>query len=274
MTPEVKKKKFGWKNYPILSNEQKSKKGNNDDIVSEFIPLESNTRFEGKLRFHNLRDFEIGALISALTFHNTEHCYHNIGYAKSLGYGKITINFEYKHTIKVLQAFEEKINIEIFDGKILWHKSEYIKELLNKHANNNTEFKAYSDEVSLKELSDLLRKKKEQDIANQKQKILDKVANIEYIPERKSQEFKDAIRDYILHNISLPYYEYNDLKKVFEKKEDDIAEDDIYNAYMDLFDVESFKFIEPLLQKREHNKANDLELAELYKLLIQRSKNG
>ncbi|RLA75579.1 MAG: hypothetical protein DRG30_04405, partial [Epsilonproteobacteria bacterium] len=87
-------------------------------------------------------------------------------------------------------------------------------------------------------------------------------------------EFKDAIRDYILHNISLPYYEYNDLKKVFEKKEDDIAEDDIYNAYMDLFDVESFKFIEPLLQKREHNKANDLELAELYKLLIQRSKNG
>jgi len=152
MTPEAKRKKFGWKNYPILNSEIKSKKGNNEDIVSEFIPLQRATKFEGKLRFHNLRDFEIGAIISALSFHNTKECYHNIGLAKSLGYGKISIKFDYEHTNTVLQAFEEKINIELFEGKMLWHKSEYIEELLKKHSLNKSEFKALSDEDKLNDL--------------------------------------------------------------------------------------------------------------------------
>ena len=151
-TPEAKKKKFGWKNYPIVDNTIKGKGGKNDKVKSQFLPLSSGTKFQGVLHFHNLRDFELGALLSALTFHNTSDAYHNIGLAKSLGYGKIKINFDYKDKEKLLQAFEEKINAELFDGKILWHKSPYIKELLKKHSKEIKEFTPLSNETAMQAL--------------------------------------------------------------------------------------------------------------------------
>jgi CRISPR/Cas system CSM-associated protein Csm3 (group 7 of RAMP superfamily) len=263
MTPEAKKKKFGWKNYPILNTEIKSKKGNNEDVISEFMPLKSTSKFEGKLRFHNLRDFEIGALISALSFHNTQECYHNIGYAKSLGYGKVSIKFDYEHKNKVLQAFEEKMNIEIFNGKMLWHKSEYIKELLNKHAINDNEFKALSDKDSL----DSERIKKEQEVIGKKQAILELTSDITVIPSKSSKEFKSVIEKYVVSNVKPLWYDYNHLKMLLEGKQDDIRDDDIFYSYDDLTKLSSFKIIEPLLLKREQNKITDLELTELYKLL-------
>lgn len=55
------------------------------------IALSRNTAFTGKIRFHNLKHAEIGALLSSLTFHNTKNVFHNIGLAKPLGYGKISI---------------------------------------------------------------------------------------------------------------------------------------------------------------------------------------
>lgn len=83
----------GFKRYPVhrstkpsLLNEE------NKDIESTINPLPAGTVFKGKIRFHNLRAVEIGALLSALTFHgNADQYFHNIGSAKPLGYGKIKI---------------------------------------------------------------------------------------------------------------------------------------------------------------------------------------
>lgn len=54
-------------------------------------PLAAGTKFCGKIRFFNLKPFELGALVSALTLFNSGECYHSIGMGKPLGYGKISV---------------------------------------------------------------------------------------------------------------------------------------------------------------------------------------
>lgn len=54
-------------------------------------PLATDTEFTGKVRFFNLRPFELGALVSALTLFNDKDRYHSIGMGKPLGYGKTSV---------------------------------------------------------------------------------------------------------------------------------------------------------------------------------------
>jgi len=80
----------GWKRYPVHANGVKSNPKpakTSDKVLTKFIPLKEGVIFEGTIRYHNLRKEELGALLSALTFHNTENTFHSIGMAKPLGYG-------------------------------------------------------------------------------------------------------------------------------------------------------------------------------------------
>jgi len=85
----------GWKRYPVHSGNSvitNQPQGSvSEKIFTKFKPLDTGTVFEGKIRFHNLRKCEIGALLSALTFHSTDDCFHSIGMCKPLGYGKIKL---------------------------------------------------------------------------------------------------------------------------------------------------------------------------------------
>lgn len=122
----------GYKRYPLHSSIMSSTITNeNEKIKTHFKPLEEGTHFEGKIRFHNLKKAEIGALLSAITFHGHEKTnLHNIGMAKSLGYGKIAIQLDLrnlKHSKEeYLKAFEEEISKEIPK----WKNSPQLKELL------------------------------------------------------------------------------------------------------------------------------------------------
>ena len=121
----------GYKRYPLHKNIGSSFKTNeNEKIVTQFKPLDSGSRFVGKVRFHNLKKAEIGALLSAMTFHgNSDKYYHNLGMAKALGYGKIELKIELKnlkYTQKeYLDEFEKKISTEI-EG---WKDSPQLREL-------------------------------------------------------------------------------------------------------------------------------------------------
>ena len=65
-------------------------KGNdNENTLSILQPIREGQRFAMRINVHNLRKMEIGALLSAVTFHHTTNVYHNIGAAKSFGYGKL-----------------------------------------------------------------------------------------------------------------------------------------------------------------------------------------
>lgn len=126
----------GWKRYPLQPIVQsyplpKNADGKiNHDVTTRFKPLLSATEFKGKIRFHNLKKCEIGALLSAITFHGQSEKYmHNIGMAKPLGYGKIDIQLTFKNLKysqkEYLNAFENEISKEIKD----WKKSPQLTEL-------------------------------------------------------------------------------------------------------------------------------------------------
>lgn len=119
----------GRKRYPIHKNkpdEDDIHYDPNSSIGTPFRPLKNNIIFEGKLRFHNLKKVELGAILSALTFHNTPNTYHNIGLAKALGYGKVQIKIKNFETIKYLQEFEKLMMQNIPH----WLNSNELKELL------------------------------------------------------------------------------------------------------------------------------------------------
>jgi CRISPR-associated protein (TIGR03986 family) len=84
----------GFKRYPIQNGIQNVEYDkiqlSNNKIFSYFKPLKTGSIFSCKIRFHNLRKVEIGALLSCITFHgNSTKFSHSIGGAKPYGYGKI-----------------------------------------------------------------------------------------------------------------------------------------------------------------------------------------
>lgn len=134
----------GWKRYPIHKNgvetepEPESEKDNkNKKISTHFTPI-SEANFKGTVAFHNLRPVELGALLSALSFHGNENAYHSLGMAKPLGYGKVKIRIEgieFSNESEgaaagiddLMRTFEEYMNMQL---GMAWHKTEQIVELL------------------------------------------------------------------------------------------------------------------------------------------------
>ena len=83
----------GWKRYHVRSGTWKKATGN-DQIDTVLFPVKKGSTFLGKIRFHNLKSVELGALLSAVTFHSTEGCFHQIGQGKPFGFGKVSVSIE------------------------------------------------------------------------------------------------------------------------------------------------------------------------------------
>ena len=80
----------GFKRYPV-HNTIKASDLQKDSMSSKFKPLKEGNKFLFKIRYHNLKPIEIGAIYSALTFHNTENTFHTLGGGKPYGFGKISV---------------------------------------------------------------------------------------------------------------------------------------------------------------------------------------
>lgn len=108
----------GFKKYPVhsdISNQNTTELS--EEMLSYFKPLDKGTFFNGKIRFHNLRKLEIGALLSSITFHKTEDALHSIGLAKPFGYGSIKVEIEQIKGLKYkiedyLKTFELSMRIQ------------------------------------------------------------------------------------------------------------------------------------------------------------------
>lgn len=145
----------GYKRYPLQNQVQsynlptKDDGKENQNVTTKFKPLQKGTTFKGKLKFHNLKKEELGAILSALTFHGQNSKYlHNIGMAKPLGYGKIEIKLEYKKPLKhtqeeYLKSFENMMNN--WDKKEFksWKDSKHIQELLSMSDNSKAKVLKY-----------------------------------------------------------------------------------------------------------------------------------
>jgi len=138
----------GYKHYPLQPDIVPQQLSDKDKVKTHFKPLDTGRTFEGVLRFHNLKKTEIGALLSALTFHNQGDDYmHNIGMAKPLGYGKISIKletFSYSKKLKkenqteYIEAFEEMMNSWNDKPYANWKNSPQLQNLLAMHDNTKT----------------------------------------------------------------------------------------------------------------------------------------
>jgi CRISPR-associated protein (TIGR03986 family) len=83
----------GIKRYLMHNQEQKEQElGRNQNVAVSFRPLDKGTEVDMEITFHNLRPFELGALIAAINFCNKPQCFHSLGYAKPYGYGKLRVN--------------------------------------------------------------------------------------------------------------------------------------------------------------------------------------
>lgn len=77
----------------------------NKKVATSFKALPANQTFKTSIAVHNLRPLELGALLAALTFFQTPGRYHNLGMAKSFGYGKVKATVELGHGFQHKQEF-------------------------------------------------------------------------------------------------------------------------------------------------------------------------
>jgi len=85
----------GWKRYPVHNDDSIVETDGTEGVSTRFRPLQKGAEFKCVVRFHNLRKPEIGALLSALTFHgNQQELFHSLGMAKPLGCGKMRLQLE------------------------------------------------------------------------------------------------------------------------------------------------------------------------------------
>ncbi|MGM9745882.1 MAG: TIGR03986 family CRISPR-associated RAMP protein [Paludibacteraceae bacterium] len=84
----------GRKRYPIRKQIMNTSSGEGTARMEQTCTMLSNgSIFNEKITFHNLKPVELGALLSALTFHkNQDKCFHNIGFGKPYGYGVVKIS--------------------------------------------------------------------------------------------------------------------------------------------------------------------------------------
>lgn len=122
----------GWKRYPVRKGASVVSNPGTDSVSTKFFPLPAGTEFSFDIAYHNLRKEELGALISAITFHNTGGMYHSIGSAKPLGYGKVTVSLEgvsESKKIEMLKAYEAFMEYELNDKENGWINSPQLTEL-------------------------------------------------------------------------------------------------------------------------------------------------
>jgi CRISPR-associated protein (TIGR03986 family) len=83
-------KRYFTRNKAVL--EPLGQQNDNQNVTTKFRPFGTGSSFECSIRFHNLRKVEIGALLSALTFHgNGDFVRHQVGGAKPYGFGKVRL---------------------------------------------------------------------------------------------------------------------------------------------------------------------------------------
>jgi hypothetical protein len=134
----------GWKRYMVKRSAfTPTAEPENKNIMTEITPLAEGTQFESLIRFHNLRPAELGALLSALTFHNRRSCFYQLGQGKPYGYGKSRLDVKLERVegrdastdiAAYLDAFEQ----ELFRNKLIVNDA-YLVEI----AQNEVEGEAY-----------------------------------------------------------------------------------------------------------------------------------
>lgn len=123
----------GFKKY-IMTSKLRESSVENEKMKSPIQAISPKSSFKFKIKFHNLKKVEIGALLSALTFHNSsEDYYFSIGQGKPLGFGTIKLELKNEQTFGLKNDYEHYLKafeLEMLTIDKNWNKSDRIKEYL------------------------------------------------------------------------------------------------------------------------------------------------
>lgn len=107
----------GWKRYPIRNGVWGTSTGL-DKLDTILYPLKENTHFVSVIKFHNLKTVELGALLSALSFHSDKNCFHQLGQGKPFGYGKVEISSVLHINDERYNAFPKEVYMAHFEDEM------------------------------------------------------------------------------------------------------------------------------------------------------------
>jgi CRISPR-associated protein (TIGR03986 family) len=83
----------GWKRYQVRKKPWiPATFGKSEAMTNVLHPLEAGVAFRSRVHVHNLRPFELGALLWAIDFGGRENCFHALGRGRPLGLGKVQLN--------------------------------------------------------------------------------------------------------------------------------------------------------------------------------------
>jgi len=85
----------GWKRYPIRRirwNDLETVTASKQSITLE--PVIEGCEFLGRVRFHNLREEELGAVLWAVEWGGLQDFFHSLGIGKPLGLGQVSLSVE------------------------------------------------------------------------------------------------------------------------------------------------------------------------------------
>ncbi|BBO87232.1 TIGR03986 family CRISPR-associated RAMP protein [Desulfosarcina ovata] len=92
----------GWKRYPVRPSGdvrvQRTEANQSEDVMVNLNPVTDSVSYKGKMRFHNLKKEELGALIWALTWGGDPALRHAVGMGKPFGFGQVAIHIDWEHS--------------------------------------------------------------------------------------------------------------------------------------------------------------------------------
>ena len=196
----------GRKRYPVhkdITSRNYAENVRLDNVGTQFKPLDKGTEFKGKIKYHNLREVELGALLVALTFYGNENIlFHSLGMAKPLGYGKVKLSILSEEKLdlkKLMDLFVYTVEEDIKD--LNWKGSEQIKELFTMAHEQKNEPNSRS-ELSYMELLEHLD-------AKNNSETLPYYSNIGHgVNELSFQTQKDFQKNLDVNNIDRMYQKY------------------------------------------------------------------
>ncbi|MFN8672929.1 MAG: TIGR03986 family CRISPR-associated RAMP protein [Candidatus Sericytochromatia bacterium] len=110
----------------------------NEKVSTKIKAIKPNVKFKGKIRFENLSDIELGALLQAIKL--PQECYHKIGMGKPLGLGsiKITPKLYLSNRVERYKSFFSEL--EQKESNNIDDKIKIFQDFVKKELNHESDF--------------------------------------------------------------------------------------------------------------------------------------
>lgn len=250
----------GWKRYITRKDTNSVKNTGNDKVDTLMVPLQTGATFSETITFHNLRPVELGALLSALTFHGTQECRHQLGMAKPYGFGKCQYSMPILDATKLrtgekaedtnfyMGLFEDAMDKSLGTG---WINCQQLTELLAMAAANvaNNERFDYMEMSNNHDDNEFLKAKKGKEYLERATQLISKNTQaITLITDEVKAEIEKVKREEEERIRKQKVAEYNKKysKKIANAKNDKIILNYIKVGLANITDADLKQFIEEM----------------------------